>query len=69
MPVKACKLKGKSGYKWGDSGKCYTYTPGNETGKKNARQKAHLQGAAAGYKAAMDRLEAIRQRVTRMRNR
>lgn len=50
MPVKACSDKERPGYKWGDSGKCYTYAVGDEAGKKKAKEKAHLQGAAAGYK-------------------
>lgn len=35
MPVKPCKDKGKSGKKYGDSGKCYT---GEGAGAKAARQ-------------------------------
>ena len=50
MPVKTCKDDGRPGYKWGDKGKCYTYQPGDESGRKKAKEKAHLQGAAAGYK-------------------
>ena len=45
MPVKRCKANGKQGYKWGNSGKCYTC--------KNAKAKAERQGRAAyanGYK-------------------
>jgi len=50
MPVQACSDKGRPGYKWGNSGKCYTYAAGDEAGRKKAKEKAHLQGAAAGYK-------------------
>jgi hypothetical protein len=46
MPVMACTLEGKPGYKYGDSGKCYTYSPGDEPGRKEAKRKAHIQGAA-----------------------
>lgn len=46
MPVQSCSLNGKSGYQYGDSGKCYTYTKGNEASRKRAKRKAHLQGAA-----------------------
>lgn len=46
MPVKKCEKDGKPGYKWGDSGACYTYTSGNEQSRKNAKKKAHKQGAA-----------------------
>lgn len=38
MPLKKCSAGGKSGYKWGDSGKCFT-GPG-------ARNKALKQGRA-----------------------
>lgn len=38
MPLKRCTQDGKSGYKWGDSGKCYT-GPG-------AKKKALRQGRA-----------------------
>jgi len=46
MPVQLCREKGKPGYRWGESGKCYVYTPGNEESRKKAKQKASLQGAA-----------------------
>lgn len=39
MPVKRCSSGGKSGWKWGDSGKCYTGA--------NAKKKAQAQGRAA----------------------
>lgn len=38
MPVKRCNLNGKPGWKWGDSGICYTGT--------EAKQKAERQGIA-----------------------
>jgi hypothetical protein len=46
MPVKECSSDGKLGYKYGDDGYCYTYTRGNESSRKSAKQKAHLQGSA-----------------------
>jgi len=46
MPVKECSSGGKLGYKYGDEGYCYTYTRGNESSRKSAKQKAHLQGSA-----------------------
>jgi hypothetical protein len=39
MPVQKCQSKGKAGYKYGDSGKCYT-------GGKAAKKKAIKQGLA-----------------------
>ena len=38
MPTKKCTSKGKSGYKYGNSGKCYT--------GKGAKSKADRQGRA-----------------------
>ena len=46
MPVKTCRSGGKPGYKYGSSGKCYTYTPSNKRSKGRAKQKAYIQGAA-----------------------
>ena len=46
MPVMSCKEEGKPGYKYGESGKCYTYTEGDEEGRKRSKQKAYIQGAA-----------------------
>lgn len=41
-----CKENGKPGFKYGNSGKCYTYEPGSESGRNNAKRKAIMQGAA-----------------------
>ena len=38
MPLKQCNIKGRPGWKWGDSGKCYT--------GKDAKKKALKQGVA-----------------------
>ena len=43
MPIKDCQEDNKSGYKWGDEGKCYTYTPNNEGSRKNAKKNAIIQ--------------------------
>lgn len=53
MPVKPCQSNGKPGFKYGDEGKCYNYTPGNTKQKAEARLKAESQGIAirqSGYK-------------------
>ena len=50
MPIKKCSVDGKPGYKWGDTGKCYTYIPGNEASMKAAKKKAIKQAVAASYK-------------------
>ena len=46
MPVQRCRRNGKPGYRWGKSGKCYTYTPGSKRGREMARALAARQGAA-----------------------
>ena len=46
MPVKQCFRDGKPGYKYGDSGHCYTYSPGDSSGKSTAKSKAKAQGRA-----------------------
>lgn len=48
MPVKECESNGKPGLKWGDSGKCYTYTPKDEVGRNKAKRSAIIQGIATG---------------------
>jgi len=47
MPVTSCTEDGKNGWRWGASGKCYTYPDGDEKASGKAKQKAYLQGAAA----------------------
>ena len=48
MPVNKCSKDGKPGFKWGDSGACYIYTPGNEESIKAARKKVLAQALAIG---------------------
>ena len=48
MPVNKCSENGKPGFKWGDSGACYIYTPGNEESIKDARKKVLAQALAIG---------------------
>lgn len=65
MPLKQCESGGESGWKWGDSGKCYT-GPG-------AKQKAIRQALAIGggemptEKATVHRLHEAR--LARVRKR
>lgn len=47
MPVESCSFDGKPGFRWGNQGKCYTYTAGNESSMQNARRSAQKQGLAA----------------------
>lgn len=46
MPVQKCQNAGKPGYKWGATGKCYTYEPGNTAQRKEAKRRAYIQGYA-----------------------
>jgi hypothetical protein len=46
MPVQPCQQDGKPGYKYGATGVCYTYIPGNTRQKAQARMKAEAQAAA-----------------------
>lgn len=41
MPLKQCSVKGKSGWKWGDSGHCYT---GKDGKKKAIKQGIAIEG-------------------------
>lgn len=48
MPLKRCQKGNKPGWKWGDRGRCYAYTPGNKQSRDQARQKALNQAVAMG---------------------
>jgi hypothetical protein len=48
MPVNPCSENGKSGFKWGGSGKCYLYERGNAESMGEAKRKATIQGLATG---------------------
>jgi HK97 family phage prohead protease len=48
MPLQRCETDGRPGWKWGDEGKCYPYTKGDESSEKAARKKAMAQAAAMG---------------------
>lgn len=47
MPVEKCSDGGKPGFRFGDSGKCYTYTEGDNAGMERARERARNQERAA----------------------
>jgi len=56
MPVQECQLENEPGYKWGDEGKCYTYSPNNEGQRRNAKKKAITQGYATGEYAEVGKI-------------
>lgn len=47
MPVKRCQSNGKPGFRFGDSGTCYTYTSSDAKSRQRARKKAEAQERAA----------------------
>jgi len=53
MPLKRCSNDGKSGYKWGDKGNCYT---GKDAKKKAIRQGVAIEGPEKfSQKASLDK--------------
>lgn len=48
MPLNRCQADDKPGWKWGDAGKCYVYTAGNEESETAAKKKALAQASAMG---------------------
>lgn len=48
MPVQRCREGGKSGWRWGKRGKCYTYARGDKRAAGEAYKKALAQGEAMG---------------------
>jgi len=53
MPVQTCQDDNKPGFKWGEQGKCFTYSPNSESSRERARSRAEAQGRAIeaeGYK-------------------
>lgn len=46
MPIMETEQDGKPGFKYGESGKVYTYEPGDRHARQMARKKAAKQGRA-----------------------
>ena len=46
MPIERATKDGKPGFRFGKSGKIYTYTPGDKESRERARKKAEKQGRA-----------------------
>ncbi len=46
MPLMTCQKDGKPGWKFGSSGRCYTFTKGNRQSEQVALSKAIKQAAA-----------------------
>ena len=47
LPVSRVTQSGRPGYRWGESGTFYGYTPGNEASRARAEARAIRQGQAA----------------------
>ncbi len=60
MPLQICTLDGKDGWKFGESGKCYTYEKGDEVGERYAKKNAIAQGKAMGEYQKEERICKIR---------
>ncbi len=52
---------GKPGYKYGDSGKCYTYTPNDAIERNKAKRQAIIQGIAIGEYAEIGERGGIKK--------
>jgi len=59
VPVISCQKGGKSGFKYGRGGKCYTYTAGNERSRKAAIARAQKQGRAIAISKAREKGHVI----------
>ncbi len=57
MPVQICSEKGKPGYKFGKTGKCYVYLPNNEVSRKKAKKRAVNQGIAINFEETLKGFE------------
>jgi hypothetical protein len=55
MPINSCSIDGKSGYKWGNQGKCYTHN-GTPASEKAAKKKALAQATAMGEFSKADEM-------------
>jgi hypothetical protein len=67
MPVHPCQEDGKSGYQWGNHGKCYTYSPNDDQSRASAHSKAVAQGQAAhahGYSGSFDTIDSSLNKLT-----
>lgn len=51
MPLKRCKKEGKTGWRWGDRGACYT---GKDAKKKAIKQGIAIEGGPEKFKKVMD---------------
>ena len=67
MPVQECREEGRPGWRWGSRGKCYTYSPGDDRGRREAREKAERQGRAVEGKRAAKADDEVERELSRRR--
>lgn len=60
-PMMRCTSSGKPGFKWGEKGKCYTYTPSNKASINKAKRKARMQGKAIEMSKRMKALLRLKE--------
>lgn len=60
-PMMRCTAGGKPGFKWGERGKCYTYTPSNKASINKAKRKARMQGKAVEMSKRMKALIRLKE--------
>jgi hypothetical protein len=46
MPIQSCRARNRPGFRFGLTGRCYTYTEGDEASRQRAIAKAQAQGRA-----------------------
>lgn len=51
MPIMKCTLKGKSGYKWGAAGRCFTGPTAEEEARKQGVAVLYSEARASGAKS------------------
>jgi hypothetical protein len=56
-PMQRCNSGGKPGFKWGNKGKCYTYSPGDQASIRRAKRKSRLQGRAIEASKLLNAME------------
>ena len=66
MPVMSCNENKRPGFKYGASGRCYTYNTGDKKGAAKAKLKAVKQGLAIGNGKLMEKDDNTESEVESM---
>ena len=57
MPLQRCEVRGRSGWRWGSKGKCYTYNENDERSERRAKSRAKAEASkpkAANYSDGLE---------------